>query len=355
MKKGFHTRANKIGLPAGSLIHVGEKLADKTKITVIEYDEHQFKEREFVTISDFSFSKENPSTTWINIDGLHDIQILEQLGKIFNIHPLILEDILNTDQRPKMEDLDEYLYIVLRMFYKSKNKNDVVQSEQVSFIIGHNFIISFQEKPGDIFDPIRDRIKNVKGRIRKAGADFLAYSLIDSIVDYYFIVLESLDEKIEFFENILVSSPSRELLLDIQNLKREIIFLRKFAWPMRETVSLLERSESPLIQESTNIYFKDIYDHTIQVIDTIEIFRETLSSMLDIYLSSISNKMNEIMKVLTIIATIFMPLTFIAGIYGMNFKYMPELGWRWGYPMIWGITLTISSIMLIYFKKKKWL
>jgi magnesium transporter len=354
MRKRFHTRAKKIGLPAGSLIHIGEKLTDKARITIIEYDEYYSKE-EVVEIHDYSFFREKPTVTWINVDGLHDTKIMEQIGNIFNLHPLILEDILNTDQRSKVEDMGDYIYIVLRMFYKSEDKNGIVKSEQVSLVLGNNFVISFQEKPGDVFNPIRDRIKNAKGRIRKAGADFLAYCLIDSIVDYYFIVLESLDEKIELFEDALACNPDRNLLLDIQNLKREMIFFRKFVWPLRETISLLERSDSTLIQESTNIYFKDIYDHIIQVIETTETFREILSGMLDIYLSSVSNKMNEIMKALTIIATIFMPLSFIVGIYGMNFKYMPELEWRFGYFMVWSIILAVASIMLIYFRKKKWL
>jgi magnesium transporter len=235
------------------------------------------------------------------------------------------------------------------------DKSNEIESEQMSLVLGPNFVFSFQEREGDIFDPIRDRIRNSKGRIRKMGADYLAYSLLDSIVDNYFIILEKLGEKIEFLEEKLVTHPTPETLQTIHHLKREMIFLRKAVWPLREVVNGLERGESSLIKESTRVYLRDVYDHSIQVIDTIETLRDMVSGMLDIFLSSISNRLNSVMKVLTIIATIFMPLTFLAGIYGMNFRYMPELEWRWGYPFIWLIMVGIGVFMLLYFKKKKWL
>jgi magnesium transporter len=234
------------------------------------------------------------------------------------------------------------------------NSNEIV-TEQISLILGPNFVISFQEKKGTVFNPIRERIRNDKGRIRKMGSDYLAYSLLDLIVDNYFIIMEKLGEKIEFLEEEVVTHPTPETLQTIHHLKREMIFLRKGVWPLREVVSGLERGESSLIKESTRIYLRDVYDHTIQTIDTIETYRDMVSGMLDIYLSSISNRLNAVMKVLTIIATIFMPLTFLAGIYGMNFKYMPELEWRWGYLMFWLIMIGIGAFMLIYFKKKRWL
>lgn len=304
--------------------------------------------------------KDKPTVSWINIDGIHDTDLIEKVGKQFGLHPLLLEDIVNTGQRPKMEDFDEHLFIVLKMFYYHEKRDEVI-SEQISLILGKTYVISFQEEAGDVFDPIRDRIRKCKGRIRKMGADYLAYALLDAVVDNYFGVLERFGEKIERIEENLVVDPNPEKLHAIHSLKREMVLLRKSVWPLRELVSGLERSESPLITESTGIYLRDVYDHTIQVIDTIETFRDMLSGMVDLYMSSISNKMNQVMQVLTIIATIFIPLTFIAGVYGMNFDpatspfNLPELGWYWGYPMVWVVMIVVAILMIIYFKKKNWL
>jgi magnesium transporter len=354
MPKLIKKRSKKAGLPPGTLVHIGEKKAEMPKNTIMDYDEAQFEEKEVETIDECFLFKNKPTVTWINIDGLHQVEILERLGECYGLHPLVLEDILNTDQRPKMEDYGEYIYIVLKdLDYDDKSSE--IEPEQISLILGSNFVFSFQEREGDTFNTIRERIRNSKGRIRKMGADYLAYTLFDSIVDNYFIILERLGEKIEFLEEKLVSQPTPETLQVIHHLKREMIFLRKAVWPLREVVGGLERGESSLIKESTRIYLRDVYDHTIQTIDTIETYRDMVSGMLDIYLSSVSNRLNSVMKVLTIIATIFMPLTFIAGIYGMNFKYMPELEWRWGYPVIWLIVIGIGVFMLLYFRKKKWL
>ena len=355
MVRRLKKRSRKAGLPPGSLIHIGDRLTEKTKITVFDYDEAHLQEKEIKTVGECRQFKDSPTVSWIHIEGLHDTQILEELGAVFGLHPLTLEDILNTDQRPKMEDFCEYIYIVLKTFYNHADENNETSSEQISIILGPTFVISFQEKETEIFNPIRERIRAGKGRLRKSGADYLAYSLIDTIVDNYFTVLEHLGEKIEIIEESLVKNPSTQTLQAIQHLKREMIFLRKSVWPLRETISSLERTECQLIQESTGLFLKDIYDHTIQVIDTIETFRDMLSGILDIYLSSISNRMNEIMKVLTIIATIFMPLTFLAGVYGMNFKYLPELEWHWGYFLLWGVMIIIAIFMLVYFRKKRWL
>jgi len=354
MPKLIKKRSKKAGLPPGTLVHIGERKAKDLKITLIDYDEVHFQEREIEKIEECFVFKDRQTVTWINVDGLHQVEILEKLGECYGFHPLMLEDILNTDQRPKMEDYGDYIYIVLKRLSQS-NKNNGTMTEQISLIMGSNFVISFQETEGDIFDPIRERIRNDKGRIRKMTADYLAYSLLDSIVDNYFIIMEKLGEKIEFLEEELVTRPTTETLKTIHQLKREMIFLRRAVWPLREVVSGLERGESLLMKESTRIYLRDVYDHTIQVIDTIETFRDMVSGMLDIYLSSISNRLNAVMKVLTIIATIFMPLTFIAGIYGMNFKYMPELEWYWGYPALWLVVVLVGVSMLIYFKKKRWL
>jgi magnesium transporter len=354
MPRMIKKRSEKAGFPPGTLIHIGEKKTEEPKITIIDYDETQFQEKEIKKIEECLLFKDKSTVTWINVDGLHKIEILEKLGECYRLHPLVLEDILNTDQRPKMEDYGEYLYIVLRTLnYNDKNKEII--TEQISLVLGPNFVFSFQEREGNVFDPIREHIRNSKGRIRKMGADYLAYALLDAIVDNYFIILEKLGERIEPLEDELVTQPTPETLQIIHHLKREMIFLRKAVWPLREVISGLERGESSLIKQNIGVYLRDVYDHTVQVIDTIETFRDMVSGMLDIYLSSVSNRLNAVMKVLTIIATIFMPLTFLAGIYGMNFKYMPELEWRWGYLMVWLIIIGIGVFMLTYFKKKRWL
>ena len=354
MAKLVKKRTQKSGLPPGTLIHIGEKRTEKVKIRIMDYSEIGLEEAEAETIEACFPFKDKPTNTWINIEGIHDVRVLERLGECYGFHSLILEDILNTDQRPKMEDHGEYIYVVLKMLNSDKNNSVVI--EQISLLLGKNFVISLQEGlEGDVFNPVRERIRSGKGRIRKMGSDYLAYALLDSIVDNYFIVLEKLGEKIEVLEEELITNPKRETLHAIHNLKREMIFLRKSVWPLREVISGLERGESSLISKSTQIFLRDLYDHTIQVIDTVEAFRDMLSGMLDIYLSSVSNKMNEVMKVLTIIATIFIPLTFIAGVYGMNFRNMPEIEWQWGYPLSLLIMGGVAIIMLIFFRKKRWI
>lgn len=347
-------RSRKAGLPPGTLIHVGERKTEEVKITIMDYDDTQLQEKEAKTFDECFPYKGRPTVTWINVDGIHQVETLEKLGECFEVHPLTLEDVLNTDQRPKMEDFGDYMYIVLKMFSYNDRNNEIL-IEQISFILGSNFVLSFQENVGDVFDPIRERIRNGKGRIRKMGADYLLYSLLDAIVDNYFIILEKIGEQIEFIEERLITNPASETLNIIHKLKRDMLFLRKSVWPLREVISGMERGEFSLIKGTTKIYVRDIYDHNIQIIDTIETLREMLSGMLDIYLTSISNRLNAVMKVLTIIATIFMPLTFLAGIYGMNFKYMPELEWKWGYFLILFVMFGIGISMLFYFKKKKWL
>ena len=293
--------------------------------------------------------------TWVNVDGIHQVEILEKLGECFGIHPLSVEDVLNIEERPKMEDFGDYILVVLKIPYYYDNKSNEIESEQISLILGQNFVISLQERERGFFHPIIEQIRNGKGRMRNLGTDYLAYALVDSILDAYFIVLEQLEESMESLEEKVLTNPIPQTLQTIHNLKKEMILLRKSVWPFREIVSRLEKEESPLIRETTKIFLGDVYDHTIEVIETVETYRDMLSSMLDIYLTSVSNKMNEVMKVLTIIATIFIPLTFITGVYGMNFRYMSELGWRWGYPMVWLVMIGIGVLMLMYFRKKKWL
>ncbi len=344
--------SKKIGLSPGSLVHVGEKKVEYIRIRVIDYNEENLEERELETIEECFPYRDKPTVTWINIDGLHDVEIIQKIGNQFDLHPLVLEDIAHTEQRPKMDDYENYIFVISKMLFFDEQEEQV-RAEQFSVVLGSNFVISFQEIFGDVFNPIRERLRKGKGRIRKMGADYLMYALIDAIVDNYFIVLEKIGERVEELEEGLISNPGPEMLQTIHNLKRELIFLRKSVWPLRELTGRLEKGESNLIQEKTRIFLRDIYDHTIQVIDTTETLRDIVSGMLDVYLSSVSNRMNEVMKMLTIVATLFIPLTFIAGIYGMNFKYMPELEWNWGYPITIIVMIIVAVIMLISFVRKR--
>jgi magnesium transporter len=360
MVKLFHKVSKKAGLMPGSPVFVGEQKADEVRITVIDYDTEHYELKELDKVEECCPFKEKLPVTWINIDGLHEITVIQELGKCYGWHPLIVEDILNTNQRTKMDIFDDHIFISLKMLtYNSGEKSLGV--EQLSLILGENYVITFQETQGDIFDPVRKRIESSKGKIRKMGADYLAYAIVDAVVDNYFKVLENIGDEIEDMEEELVTNPSPDTLQRIHDLKREMIFLRKSVWPLREIISALQREETPLIKESTNIYLRDLYDHTISVIDTVETFRDMISGMLDVYLSSVSNRMNEVMKVLTIFAVIFIPLTFIAGIYGMNFNpekspfNMPELNWYLGYPFALSLMVIVGVAMLFYFKRKNWM
>lgn len=347
-------RGSQIGLAPGSLVHVGEKKVEKVVIRVLAYNSEKLVERKLEKVEEcLEFKDQSDLNFWINVDGLDRVDIIGKLGSYFNIHPLTLEDVLNTRQRPKTEDYDSYIYSVLKMILLDK-ENKEITVDQVSIIIGPNYVLSFQEREGDVFDMVRERFKNPASRLRKSGVDYLAYGLIDAVIDNYFLILEHFGDKIEYLEEGLVLHPRPETLKTIQKYKRDMITLRKSIWPLRELINGLQRVESDLIKETTRVYLRDVYDHTIQVIDTVEDFRDILSSMVDIYLSSISFRMNEVMEVLTVIATIFIPLTFISGVYGMNFKYMPELNWRWGYPTVMFAMILLAVSMFIYFKKRKW-
>jgi magnesium transporter len=327
---------------------------EKIKIRVINYSEEYWHEKEVPEIGDCFPLENKAKVTWISLDGLPDVKILQEIGNYFGIHSLILEDILDTSQRPKIEIFDNYVFIVLKMI-SIGNSGYEIKIDQISIILGINFVISFQETSEDIFYNVRQRIRNDKSRMRRTRADYLSYTLIDTLVDNYFAVLENLDEKIEFLEDAVVAAPSPETLQAIHTLKREMIFLRKSIWPLRDVIKSLEREESALVEDSTKPYIRDVYDHTVHIIETIEIFREMLSGLLEIYLSSISQHMNEVMKLLTIISTVFIPLTFITGIYGMNFEYMPELRCRFGYFAILLVMVFLGFGMIIYFRKKRWL
>jgi magnesium transporter len=354
MLRVFRKQAQKAGLAPGSLVHIGEKKAEKVTITLFDYDETSVREKEVESIEECFSYRDSTTVTWINIDGLHEVDVIEKLGTHYNLHPLTMEDILHTGQRPKMEDMEEYIFLVLKMYSYDKEAGRI-WSEQISLILGAGFVLSFQEAEGDTFNAVRDRIRKAKGRIRRRGPDYLVYALIDSIVDEYFLVLETFGEEIQTLEKELTEDPSQETLHTIHNMKQEIVFLRKSVWPLREAVNNLERAESPLITDALTIFLRDLYDHIVQVIDVVETYQDVLTGMQDLYLSSVSNRMNEVMKVLTIFASIFIPLTFVAGIYGMNFEFMPELKWRWSYPILWAFIITAGVGMLSYFKRKKWL
>ena len=346
--------SQKVGASPGTLVHIGDQKVDFSEISIINYDNEQLEEKTRITVDETLAYMNQRTVTWINVHGLHEVGLVERIGQNYKIHPLTLEDIVNTGNRPKVEDYDAYLFIVLKMLTYDQVSNHIA-SEQVSFVLGKGYLLSFQEKTGDVFDPVRNRVRKGKSRIRSSGCDYLAYALIDAVVDGYFIVLERLGEKIEQLESDLLNDPTQQTMEQIHLLKRELIYFRKQIWPLREVLSSLMRDESSLIEESTGVFLRDVYDHTVQVIDTIESLRDVLSGMLDLYLSTVSNRMNEVMKVLTIIATIFIPLTFIAGIYGMNFKFMPELEWRWSYPLLWLVLIVAFLLMILWFKRKKWL
>ena len=354
MPRFIKKSSKKAGLSPGSLVHIGEKKIGTIRIALINYDREQLLEKDLPTIEESLPYRDTSPVTWINVDGLHEVTGVEKMGVHFGIHPLVLEDIVHTGQRPKAENFDNYIYVVLKML-DVDTAADHITAEQVSLVLGPHFLISFQEKEGDVFDNVRQRIRKARGRIRISGCDYLAYALMDAVVDHYFAILEKLGEKIEQLEEQLLENPTPQILEDIHHLKREMIFFRKQVWPLREVLNSFIKDPSELIQETTHIFLRDVYDHTIQVIDTIESLRDVLSGLSDLYLSTVSNRMNEVMKVLTIIATIFIPLTFIAGIYGMNFEFMPELKWRWSYPMLWILLIAIFIAMLVWFKRKKWL
>lgn len=348
------SRANKMGLPPGSLVHVGEQKVEHSQLTLIRYSQETFTRTEGVSIDMCRQAMAEKERIWINVDGIHHVELIQELGEVFGVNALILEDILNTDHRPKLEDCGDYLFMILKMLEYDPERESIAH-EQISILLGPNYVISFQEKPGDVFQGVRDRLQRSNGRIRQRGSDYLAYALLDSLVDSYYLILERMGEKIEQVEQELASRPTPDSLQDVYFFKHQLIVLRRSLWPVREISSALYRGDSALVRKETGMFLRDLYDHTVHVVDTLEIYREVVSGMLELYMSSLSNRMNEVMKVLTIMATIFIPLTFIAGVYGMNFSNMPELKWRWGYPAVWLVMLGCVGVMLVYFRKKKWL
>ena len=327
---------------------------EKVRVFVTAYDQSHLDERELTGIADLNAFQPNGRSCWIDVRGLHDPEIVAAIGQRFGVHPLVLEDVLNATQRPKVEELGESLFLVMKILHYDENA-PVVTSEHMSIILGSNYVLTFREEDGPEFDRVRERLRAARGRLRTSGIDYLAYCLIDSVVDNYFVILDQLAEKIEFVEDHVVSNPTTETLRTIHTLKKDIVYLRRSVWPLREVVNRLASGSVALVEEATVPYMRDVYDHTIHVIDATETYRDIVSGMLDIYLSGVSNRLNEIMKVLTIIATIFIPLTFLCGWYGMNFKTMPEYEWRWGYMWVIVLALSVAATMLLFFRRRRWL
>ena len=338
----------------GTVTYVGSKEKTETLLEVIDYNAEHFERFSSKSPEDaFTFEEEN-RVTWINIDGLSNTSEIEKLGKYYELHPLIIEDIVNTNQRPKIDEYKDYYFIVAKMLYRKAD--GTLENEHISIVLGKNYVLTFQEAGGDVFDGVRERLSNAKGRIRTRGADYLVFALLDAIVDNYFVVVEDMSDRIETLEEQLFQKqPSDDMTFEIQELKRTILRIRRAVFPLREVVSRLEKLDSGLIQEHTGNYIRDLYDHIVQATENIEIYREMTWGLMDMYMTTISNKMNEVMKVLTIMASIFIPLTFLAGIYGMNFKYMPELDWKYSYPVLLILMLLMIVGMLLFFKRKRWM
>lgn len=352
--KAIKSRVKKAGLAPGSLISLNENKTDKVHISIFKYDENQLTEKHDASLQESFKCLDTPGKAWINICGIDDIQTIELVGKRFGLHPLLLEDIMSSGQRSKLDDYKDSIYVVVKMLNYNE-ENQQVEDEQVSLVLGKDYLISFLESKNNVFAPIYERLRPANSRIRQRGVDYLCYTLIDCLVDNYFFILEKVDANLESLEEELIKFPSAKTLQKIQKSKREISLLRKSVWPMREVISNFRRIETPLIQDTTKLYVHDVYDHTIQAIDVIESFRDIASGMIDIYLSNISQRMNEIMKVLTVVSTIFVPLTFIASIYGMNFDNIPELHWSHGYYDVLGLMAVLTLFMLYFFRRKHWI
>ena len=347
-------RRDRVGLSPGTLLHIGERRLEQAGLELYSYTPEHLDQHVGIAVEDCLAACGQPGNHWINLTGIHDIALVERLGSAAGLDSLALEDLLNTEHRPKVEVFDETLLVILKMLAFDPGTDQLI-SEQVSIALGRNLVVTFQERPGDVFDGVRERLQTTRGRMRHRGPDYLAYALVDAVVDSYFVVLEDLSERLTDLEEDLSGHPQRTTLKHIHQIKRDLIVLRKAVWPLREVVSALERDEAELIDDRTTPFLRDLYDHVIEAIETVETLRDTISGLLDLYLSSVSQRTNEIMKVLTVMATIFIPLTFLAGVYGMNFRYMPELEWRWGYPALWLFMIVCAIGMLLAFRRKKWL
>lgn len=345
----------KPGIPPGTVVHTGERKVERIRVSTLDFDEQACTELKDVTDVESLFAlRDSPTVTWVNVDGLHDTALIEKLGQHFGFHPLVMEDVAHVGQRPKLEEYDDYLYIVLYQLEWSGDQA-MVTEEQVSLIVGRNYVFSFQEREGDDFEAVRDRIRQSKGKVRKQSADYLAYMLIDATVDHYFAVLERLGEVTEQIELKLLEEPLPDTIQRLHQVKRELLVVRRAIWPLRDVLGSLVRLDSDLIKESTRIYLRDVHDHAVQVVDTVETLRDVVSGMVEVYLAQVGIRTNETMKVLTMMASVFIPLTFIVGVYGMNFDFMPELHARWGYPVTWGVMIAVTAGILVWFRRQRWL
>ena len=348
-------RSRKKGLPAGSLIYIGDRPFEQARVTVTNFTEGSYEQKLITKLDDcIPESHDEKTVTWIQIEGLSDTETIKEIGKLFNIHTLWLEDVLNTDHRTKAEELDDFTFMILKAVEKDPNDKSKFYFDQISLFLGDNFVISFQDRSSDIFDSVKNRIKNAKGKIRKSKADYLFYTLVDAVVDSYFAIVERLGKETEKLESMITHDRSENLPSRVSHLKNNLLMLRKAARPLKFSLRLLCRSKSGEFDKKTKMFLKDVYDHAVDISETIENYRDILSGLLEIYKSSTNQKLNEIMKVLTMISTIFIPLTFIVGIYGMNFRYMPELEWKAGYFTVWAVMIIITLGMIYFFKKKKW-
>ena len=356
MKKALTKRSQKSGLPPGTYVYVGEKRVEQVRIIETVYSASSYSRKELTSVQETTTRPPEGGVLWLHVEGLHEVHLLEQIEKKWHIHPLAIEDILNTQQKPKLEIFDDYAFLVFKAVHFSRHHSPHLRFDHAAIILGHGYVLSFVESPLPLLDTIWKRLEaDALTRLRRLGADYLAYSIVDLVVDEWFGVLEFFGESIEQIEDTVVQDPRREVLRKIHAAKRELIRFRRQVWPLREMLASLTRPEFHLVRRETIPYLRDLYDHVVQVLKTIESQRDLLAGILDVYLSSLSNRMDEIMKLLTVIGTIFIPLTLITGIYGMNFKWMPELNWRWGYPAVWAVMITIALLMVRMFKKKGWI
>ena len=352
MLSDLRKRARKAGMSPGTVFFTGERRTEHTRVTVTDFDVANLHEVEVKHADDCVRFKESESVSWIAVEGLHDVTLLEQMGAVFSIHPLVLEDIAHSGQRAKLEVHENYLFIVLRAI--TPGLRDEPEEEQISLIVGRNYLLTFQERASSVFDPVRQRIQASRGLVRRMGVDYLAYALMDAVVDQYFVVLEDVGEELEVLEDVLLKEPAPEFLEDLHDLRKDVMTIRRAAWPIREMLNVVLRGESPVFNAATLPYLRDLQDHTLHVLDIVEEFRDLQANLMELYLSSASQRTNEVMKVLTIIATVFIPLTFLAGVWGMNFEFMPELHARWAYPAFWGLIALITGVQVYFMRRKGW-
>ena len=352
--KKFVPKASGKDSPPGTVHYVGAPREEKTRIDLIEYNESEVNEYTIEKPGQLEKFLETDKIKWIRVTGVHDAELITQLGEIFQINHLELEDISNTSQRPRMEERENYIFMIFKALLLSQNDKDV-SIEQVSIILGRNFVLSFHETDPKLFESLRTRILTGKGRVRKMQSDYLAFTIADILIDQYFVILEDIGDSVETIESELILSPGSGNQESIYRMKRRLAYVGRTIWPVRELINEIDRSDHVLLHSETKIYYRNIYDHTVQIVESLDTLRDLTSGMMDLYLSSVSLKLNEIMKVLTIFSAVFIPLTFFAGVYGMNFKFLPELQWKWGYPLFWLVCVMATILMLLYFRRKKYL